>query len=101
MRLPLPPGRSHQQEPTCSHVSGAALGALSGELHGGANIQVMKMLLEIGDLDKVETWVTSRLQHGGRINGYGSRSLQNYRPKSRHTIKAVKSNVEGKRYEMV
>ena len=50
---------------------GAALGALSGELHGGANIQVMKMLLEIGDLDKVETWVTSRLQHGGRIMGMG------------------------------
>ena len=48
-----------------------ALGALSGELHGGANIQVMKMLLEIGDLDKVETWVTSRLQHGGRIMGMG------------------------------
>jgi len=50
---------------------GAALGALSGELHGGANTQVMKMLLEIGDLDKVETWVTSRLQHGGRIMGMG------------------------------
>jgi citrate synthase len=50
---------------------GAALGALSGELHGGANIQVMKMLLEIGDLDKVETWVTNRLQHGGRIMGMG------------------------------
>ena len=50
---------------------GAALGALSGELHGGANIQVMKMLLEIGDLDKVDTWVTSRLQHGGRIMGMG------------------------------
>jgi len=50
---------------------GAAIGALSGELHGGANIQVMKMLLEIGDLDKVETWVTSRLQHGGRIMGMG------------------------------
>lgn len=50
---------------------GAPLGALSGELHGGANIQVMKMLLEIGDLDKVETWVTSRLQHGGRIMGMG------------------------------
>ena len=48
-----------------------SLGALSGELHGGANIQVMKMLLEIGDLDKVETWVTSRLQHGGRIMGMG------------------------------
>jgi citrate synthase len=50
---------------------GAAIGALSGELHGGANIQVMKMLLEIGDLDKVENWVTSRLRDGGRIMGMG------------------------------
>lgn len=50
---------------------GGATGALSGELHGGANIQVMKMLLEIGDLDKVENWVASRLQQGGRIMGMG------------------------------
>jgi citrate synthase len=50
---------------------GGAIGALSGELHGGANIQVMKMLLEIGDLDKVEDWVTNRLSQGGRIMGMG------------------------------
>ncbi|HSN96510.1 MAG TPA: citrate/2-methylcitrate synthase, partial [Nitrososphaeraceae archaeon] len=40
---------------------GGAIGALSGELHGGANIQVMKMLLEIGELDKVDAWVKTRL----------------------------------------
>jgi citrate synthase len=50
---------------------GGAVGALSGELHGGANIQVMKMLLEIGDLEKVENWVAGRLEHGGRIMGMG------------------------------
>jgi citrate synthase len=50
---------------------GGAIGALSGELHGGANIQVMKMLLEIGDLDRVENWVTNRLKQGGRIMGMG------------------------------
>src|SRR5919112_1640673 len=50
---------------------GGAIGALSGELHGGANIQVMKMLLEIGDIDKVEDWVTNRLQQGSRIMGMG------------------------------
>src|SRR5207245_9349607 len=32
----------------------AAIGALSGELHGGANFQVMKMLLDIKTEDKVE-----------------------------------------------
>ena len=51
-------------------ISGA-IGALSGELHGGANIQVMKMLLEIGNPDNVERWVTNKLQHGGRIMGMG------------------------------
>lgn len=51
-------------------ISGA-VGALSGELHGGANVQVMKMLLEIGDSASVDRWVTSRLQSGGRIMGMG------------------------------
>ena len=51
-------------------ISGAA-GALSGELHGGANIQVMKMLLEIADPYHVEKWVANRLQSGGRIMGMG------------------------------
>ena len=50
---------------------GGAVGALSGELHGGANVQVMKMLLEIGDPASVDRWVTSRLQSGGRIMGMG------------------------------
>jgi citrate synthase len=50
---------------------GGAVGALSGELHGGANIQVMKMLLEIDDSSKVEKWVETRLQQGGRIMGMG------------------------------
>lgn len=51
-------------------ISGA-VGALSGELHGGANIQVMKMLLEIADPYRVEKWVANRLQSGGRIMGMG------------------------------
>ncbi|AFU57320.1 citrate synthase [Candidatus Nitrososphaera gargensis Ga9.2] len=51
-------------------ISGA-VGALSGELHGGANVQVMKMLLEIADPANVDKWVASRLQSGGRIMGMG------------------------------
>jgi citrate synthase len=50
---------------------GGAVGALSGELHGGANIQVMKMLLEIAETANVEKWVEARLQQGGRIMGMG------------------------------
>ena len=51
-------------------ISGA-VGALSGELHGGANVQVMKMLLEITDPGSVDKWVANRLQSGGRIMGMG------------------------------
>lgn len=50
---------------------GGAVGALSGELHGGANIQVMKMLLEIKDIANVEKWVADRLLEGGRVMGMG------------------------------
>src|ERR687893_791887 len=50
---------------------GGAIGALSGELHGGANVQVMKMLLEINDPSNVQRWVKNRIQSGGRIMGMG------------------------------
>jgi len=49
----------------------AALGALSGELHGGANSEVMKMLLEIGEVDRVKPWVSEKLQKGGKVMGMG------------------------------
>lgn len=49
----------------------AALGALSGELHGGANSEVMKMLLEIGGVDHVRSWVSEKLQKGEKIMGMG------------------------------
>jgi citrate synthase len=49
----------------------AALGALSGELHGGANSEVMKMLLEIEGVDRVKPWVAERLRKGGKVMGMG------------------------------
>lgn len=51
-------------------ISGAT-GALSGELHGGANVQVMKMLLEIAEPSDVDKWIMERLQAGGRVMGMG------------------------------
>ncbi|MBA3750524.1 MAG: citrate (Si)-synthase [Nitrosopumilus sp.] len=61
---------------------GGALGALSGELHGGANIQVMKMLLEIGDINNVKTWVKKRLESGGRVMGMGHAVYRTTDPRS-------------------
>lgn len=49
----------------------SAIGALSGPLHGGANEQVMKMLLEIGSLDNVDAYVAKRMTDGKKIMGIG------------------------------
>lgn len=49
----------------------AGIAALSGPLHGGANTNVMKMLLGIGDLDKVDSWVDTALAEKRKIMGIG------------------------------
>ena len=61
---------------------GGAIGALSGELHGGANIQVMKMLLEIGDPNKAEEWVEDKLDRGGRVMGMGHAAYKTTDPRA-------------------
>jgi citrate synthase len=49
----------------------AALGALSGELHGGANSEVMKMLLAVKDVELAKAWVSEKLRKGGKVMGMG------------------------------
>ncbi|MER3431082.1 MAG: citrate synthase [Blastocatellia bacterium] len=49
----------------------AGIAALAGPLHGGANTNVMKMLLEIGELENVERWVDSALAEKRKIMGIG------------------------------
>jgi citrate synthase len=49
----------------------AAVGSLSGELHGGANTRVMEMLKKIGTLDKVEGFVEGELKAGRKVMGLG------------------------------
>ena len=60
----------------------AAVGALSGELHGGANFEVMKMLLEIEKEENVEEWVKNRLQNGDRVMGMGHAVYKTVDPRS-------------------
>ncbi|MBW2518005.1 MAG: citrate (Si)-synthase, partial [Deltaproteobacteria bacterium] len=50
---------------------GAAVGSLSGELHGGANMRVMEMLKQIGSVDKVEAYVNEQFDAGRKIFGLG------------------------------
>ena len=63
-------------------ASSAAIGALSGELHGGANTEVMKMLLEIGDIEKVSGWIREQMGRGQRIMGMGHAVYKTYDPRA-------------------
>jgi citrate synthase len=59
---------------TLADVYGAVTGgiaALAGPLHGGANTAVMKMLLEIGDTDKIDSWLDDALANKRKIMGIG------------------------------
>jgi citrate synthase len=49
----------------------AAVGSLSGDLHGGANVQVMRMLLEIDHPDNVDDYVNQVLDGGRKLMGLG------------------------------
>lgn len=49
----------------------AGIGSLSGELHGGANVRVMQMLLQIAAPDEAEAYVNKILDEGKKIMGLG------------------------------
>ncbi|QTA79269.1 Citrate synthase [Desulfonema limicola] len=49
----------------------AAIGSLSGALHGGANTRVMMMLKKIGSIDAIEDYINNELETGGKIMGLG------------------------------
>jgi citrate synthase len=62
----------------------AGIGALSGSLHGGANAQVMKMLLELESEKDIPGWVKSELDGGGRIMGMGHAVYKTMDPRARY-----------------
>ncbi len=49
----------------------AAVGSLSGALHGGANTRVMQMLMKIGSADNVDGYVENELAEGRKVMGLG------------------------------
>ena len=49
----------------------AGIAALAGPLHGGANTNVMKMLISFGEPDKVEAWLDQALEEKRKIMGIG------------------------------
>ena len=61
-----------------------AMAALAGPLHGGANTEVMKMLLEIGTPDRAEAWVRRALAQKKKIMGFGHRVYRTEDPRAAH-----------------
>lgn len=62
----------------------AALGALSGPLHGGANTAIMKILLEIDSIDRVESYVKEALSKKKKIMGFGHAVYKTEDPRATH-----------------
>jgi citrate synthase len=60
----------------------SAIGTLKGPLHGGANEQVMKMLLEIQTADKAEAYVENLLAQKKKIMGFGHRVYHTEDPRA-------------------
>ena len=70
----------------------AAVAALYGPLHGGANEQVLRMLREIGSISRVPEYV-KRVKAGEvRLMGFGHRVYKNYDPRAR-IIKRIADEV--------
>jgi len=62
----------------------SAIGTLKGPLHGGANEGVIKMLQEIGSLDKVDAYVAECLAQKKKIMGIGHRVYKTLDPRAPH-----------------
>jgi citrate synthase len=61
-----------------------AIGTLKGPLHGGANEGVIKMLKEIGSLDRVDAYIEDALANKRKIMGIGHRIYKVLDPRAPH-----------------
>lgn len=59
----------------------SAIGALKGPLHGGANEDVMRILMEIGSIENTAKEIQERLDKGVKVPGFGHRVYRNYDPR--------------------
>jgi citrate synthase len=75
-------------------AAAAAVAALYGPLHGGANEQVLRMLREIGSKDRVPAFIKEVKESGGEVKlmGFGHRIYKNYDPRAK-VIKAIATRV--------
>jgi citrate synthase len=82
----------------------AAIAALKGPLHGGANQDVMEMLLKAGDVNAAEKMVREMLSSGKKVPGFGHRVYKTFDPRATFLKKMSKQLGEAagntKWYEM-
>jgi citrate synthase len=65
----------------------AAIGTLKGPLHGGANAEVMKMLLDLGQTasaDRVDEFIRGKLTRKEKVPGFGHRVYKTEDPRATH-----------------
>jgi citrate synthase len=60
----------------------AAIGALKGPLHGGANEKAVAMFREIGDASKAEAWIDQALAARRKVPGFGHRVYRTDDPRA-------------------
>ena len=80
-----------------SHVdpfsaAAAATAALYGPLHGGANEEVLHMLLDIGSIRNVPDYIKRVKSGEKKLMGFGHRIYKNYDPRAR-IIKGIADQV--------
>lgn len=61
----------------------AAIAALYGPLHGGANEAVLRMLREIGSKDNIPAFIKSVKEGEVRLMGFGHRVYKSYDPRAK------------------
>ncbi len=71
-----------------------AIGTLKGPLHGGANEQVMRMLDEIGTIDRVESYIQDKFTKKEKIMGFGHRVYRKGDPRAKHLKQMSKKLTE-------
>ena len=73
-------------------TTAAAIAALSGPLHGGANEEVQRMLDEIGAIENIPNYIAEVKAGHRKLMGFGHRVYKNYDPRAR-IIKRVAEEV--------
>jgi citrate synthase len=83
-----------------SAVTGA-IGALKGQLHGGANEAVMHDMIDIGDPENTREWLRAKLARKEKVMGFGHRVYKNGDsrvPTMRQALASVAAARDGRRW---